>query len=123
LLFCLAVSCTGAGAGKSPFGIGDAYPRPGPAPGGITAWLLAKQAEFTRAMIAALRATRSGAGAVALITIAFLYGVFHAAGPGHGKAVVSSYVFANEQALRRHWRRVAAAILQALVAITWWCPP
>ncbi len=103
--------------GKSPFGVGDTYAGGGPATG-LTGWILAKQAEFTRAMISALRATTTGGGAGALLTVAFLYGVFHAAGPGHGKAIVSSYVFANEQALRRGISvAVAAAILQALVAI------
>ena len=105
--------------GKSPFGIGDATPNGSTAPGGLVAWMLAKQAEYTRAMITALRATRDGAGLWTLLGIAFAYGVFHAAGPGHGKAVVSSYVFANEQALRRGIGvAVAAAMLQAVVAIT-----
>lgn len=104
--------------GKRPFGIGDAVPVGAEAPGGVVAWLLAKQAEYTRAMIAAMRATREGAGAWTLMGIAFAYGVFHAAGPGHGKAVVASYVFANEQALRRGIGvAIAAALLQALVAI------
>jgi ABC-type nickel/cobalt efflux system permease component RcnA len=44
--------------------------------------------------------------------------VFHAAGPGHGKAVISSYLVANNET----WRRgivlsLASAILQALTAI------
>jgi nickel/cobalt exporter len=44
--------------------------------------------------------------------------VFHAAGPGHGKAVISSYVIANDET----WRRgvalsYASAILQAAVAV------
>ena len=105
-------------AGKRPFGVGDAIPVGAEAPGGLVAWLLTKQAEYTRAMIAALRATRDGAGAWALMTIAFAYGVFHAAGPGHGKAVVASYVFANEQAVRRGIGvAFAAATLQAVVAI------
>ena len=105
--------------GKSPFGIGDATPSGSTAPTGLVAWMLAKQAEYTRAMIAALRATREGAGLWTLLTIAFAYGVFHAAGPGHGKAVVSSYVFANEQALKRGIGvAIAAAMLQAVVAIT-----
>lgn len=104
--------------GKSPFGIGDAAPGGG-APSGWVAWLLTKQAEYTRAMIAALRSTKDGAGLWTLCSIAFAYGVFHAAGPGHGKAIVSSYVFANEQALRRGVGiALAAALLQALVAIT-----
>ncbi|MCA0424207.1 MAG: nickel transporter [Proteobacteria bacterium] len=106
-----------AQAQKSPFGIGDAA-RDGPAATGVVAWLLAKQAELTRAMTAALRAANSGAGLAALCTLAFTYGVLHAAGPGHGKAVVSSYVFANEQTLRRGVGiAVAAAFVQALVAI------
>ena len=53
-----------------------------------------------------------------LFGISFLYGVFHAAGPGHGKAVISSYLVANEET----WRRgvvlsFASALLQALVAV------
>jgi nickel/cobalt transporter (NicO) family protein len=44
--------------------------------------------------------------------------VFHAAGPGHGKAVISSYMIANDET----WRRgvilsFASAILQAFTAI------
>lgn len=121
LLCCLALPVADLAAqtaGKSPFGIGDAVPA-GAAPTGFIAWILAKQAELIRAMTAALRASRDGAGLWSLCGIAFAYGVFHAAGPGHGKAVVSSYVFANEQALRRGIGvAVAAALLQAVVAIT-----
>ena len=50
--------------------------------------------------------------------ISFAYGIFHAAGPGHGKAVISSYLVANEET----WKRgvtlsFASALLQALVAV------
>src|SRR5690606_3048765 len=46
------------------------------------------------------------------------YGIFHAAGPGHGKAVISSYMVANEVALRRGVRlSFVSAFLQALTAI------
>ena len=50
--------------------------------------------------------------------ISFVYGIFHAAGPGHGKAVISSYLFANEET----WRRgialsLASAVMQSLTAI------
>lgn len=104
----------------NPFG----GPRPsGPAPAappdGIVAWVLAKQAEFYRSMSSLLRAAKADGSAVwTLFGVAFLYGVFHAAGPGHGKAVISSYVVANEET----WRRgvvlsFASALLQALVAI------
>ena len=33
--------------------------------------------------------------------LSFLYGVFHAAGPGHGKVVIGSYMLANERQMRR----------------------
>ena len=53
-----------------------------------------------------------------LIGLSAAYGVFHAAGPGHGKALIASYMFANERALRRGVvLAFLAALLQALVAI------
>jgi ABC-type nickel/cobalt efflux system permease component RcnA len=43
--------------------------------------------------------------------------VFHAAGPGHGKAVIASYMLANERALKRGTLiAFGAAALQGLVA-------
>ena len=66
-----------------------------------------------------IRAAKSdGSAAYTLLGISFIYGIFHAAGPGHGKAVISSYLVANDET----WRRgivlsFASAILQALTAI------
>lgn len=101
---------------RGPFGLGDG--RPTTPPSGFVAWMLSKQAEFHRALVAALGKARTGQGSTALVIAAFLYGLFHAAGPGHGKAVVSSYVFANEQALRRGVLiSFAAAFIQAVIAI------
>jgi ABC-type nickel/cobalt efflux system permease component RcnA len=66
-----------------------------------------------------LRAAKADGSAVwGLFGLSFLYGVFHAAGPGHGKAVISSYLLANEET----WRRgialsFASAMLQAFVAV------
>jgi ABC-type nickel/cobalt efflux system permease component RcnA len=80
---------------------------------------MAKQAQFYLGIRDALRAARADGSAVwGLFAISFLYGAFHAAGPGHGKAVISSYVVANEET----WRRgvilsFASALLQAMVAI------
>ena len=53
-----------------------------------------------------------------LFGLSFAYGIFHAAGPGHGKAVISSYVVANRETW---WRGVvlsfASAMVQAAVAV------
>jgi ABC-type nickel/cobalt efflux system permease component RcnA len=86
---------------------------------GISGWLLAKQAAFEQTLSGAVRAAKvDGAALWMLSGLAFLYGVFHAAGPGHGKAVVASYMFANERALRRGIViSFMAAALQGLVAV------
>lgn len=87
---------------------------------GFAGWILAKQAEFYRMLSGAVRAAKAdGSAAMTLLGISFLYGVFHAAGPGHGKAVISSYLVANDETW---WRGVvlsfASALLQAVVAVT-----
>ena len=86
---------------------------------GFAGWLLAKQASFWLALSAAVRAVKTDRSAAWTIAgLSFAYGVFHAAGPGHGKAVVSSYLMANERALRRGLViSLLAALLQGLVAI------
>ena len=53
-----------------------------------------------------------------LISLSFAYGVFHAAGPGHGKVVISAYLLAREENLRRGvLLAILAALLQAISAI------
>jgi nickel/cobalt exporter len=88
-------------------------------PTGFSGWLLAKQAEFYRALAAAVRAAKSdGSAAIGLVWLSFIYGVFHAAGPGHGKAVISSYLVADGSTYRRGIAlSVAAALLQGVVAV------
>jgi nickel/cobalt transporter (NicO) family protein len=102
---------------QNPFG----GPRPPAEPqvGGIIGWILAKQSEFYREMSATIRAAKSDGSAVwTLLGISFAYGIFHAAGPGHGKAVISSYLVANEETARRGIvLSFASAFLQALVAV------
>jgi nickel/cobalt exporter len=90
-----------------------------PQVGGIVGWLLAKQSEFYREMSATIRAAKSDGSAVwTLLAISFAYGIFHAAGPGHGKAVISSYLVANRETARRGIvLSFASAMLQALVAV------
>ena len=102
---------------QNPFG----GPRPAAEPqaGGIIGWILAKQSEFYREMSSTIRAAKSDGSAVwTLLGISFAYGIFHAAGPGHGKAVISSYLVANEETARRGIvLSFASAMLQALVAV------
>lgn len=88
----------------------------------IWAWMLAKQAQYKQSMSAAVRDLRTGQSlypALLICSLAFAYGVIHAAGPGHGKAVISSYVLANERMLRRGiMLSFLSALIQALSAIT-----
>lgn len=87
----------------------------------VWAWMMAKQAQWKQSMSAAVRDLRSGASfypAALICALAFAYGVLHAAGPGHGKAVISSYVLANERTLRRGiMLSFLSAFIQALSAI------
>jgi nickel/cobalt transporter (NicO) family protein len=113
LIFLAAIDATLA----QPFGV----PRGTPSSdvGGFAGWILAKQAEFYRMLSGLIRAAKAdGSAAYTLLGVSFLYGVFHAAGPGHGKAVISSYLVANNET----WRRgivlsFASAMLQAFTAI------
>jgi ABC-type nickel/cobalt efflux system permease component RcnA len=87
--------------------------------GGIIGWLLTKQSEFYQQMSATIRAAKSDGSAVwTLLAISFAYGIFHAAGPGHGKAVISSYLVANQETARRGIvLSFASALMQSLVAV------
>src|ERR1700755_1713359 len=70
-------------------------------------------------MSATIRAAKSDGSAVwTLLAISFFYGIFHAAGPGHGKAVISSYMVANQETARRGIvLSFASALMQSLVAV------
>jgi len=99
----------------SPFGAA-----PGAVPtSGFTQWILAEQAQFYRALSSAVAASKTdGRAAFGLAWLSFLYGIFHAAGPGHGKAVISSYLVADNSTMKRGIvLSFAAAIAQAIAAI------
>jgi nickel/cobalt transporter (NicO) family protein len=87
--------------------------------GGVAGWVLTRQAMFYRALSGMIRLAKSDGTALwGLMGISFLYGIFHAAGPGHGKALISSYLVANEET----WRRglilsSASAVMQSLTAV------
>ncbi|MGF1640504.1 MAG: nickel/cobalt transporter [Rhodospirillales bacterium] len=106
---------------------GDRVPAPttaSPAPspvGQVTAFIHAQQRALYRQLAGAVRAVQfegTMATAASLVMLSFLYGVFHAAGPGHGKAVISAYLLANERAVKRGiGLSFAASLTQAASAI------
>jgi nickel/cobalt transporter (NicO) family protein len=124
-LSCLAIAAVGLVAdgalhdalAQNPFG----GPRAAPDAqvGGIVGWLLMKQSEFYREMSSTIRAAKADGSAVwTLLAISFAYGIFHAAGPGHGKTVISSYLIANEETARRGIvLSFVSALMQSLIAV------
>jgi nickel/cobalt transporter (NicO) family protein len=126
-LFCFAPAPGGGAAAQTPLvapGGEAASTAPTPGPGGLWRqgldWLHDTQRSLHRQLAAAVRGLKEGgAGAAALlIGLSLLYGVFHAAGPGHGKAVISAYLLANERAVRRGvLLAFLASMVQALSAL------
>ena len=104
---------------QNPFGAPKSAPAAEPEASGLIGWLLAKQSEFYRQMSSTIRAAKSDGSAIwTLLFISFAYGIFHAAGPGHGKAVIASYLVANRETARRGIAlSFASALMQSLVAI------
>lgn len=91
---------------------------------GLLMWINQHQQAFYRSLSSAMKALRDDGGRIwggqtwMLVGLSFAYGIFHAAGPGHGKAVISSYMLANEIALRRGViLSFISAFLQAATAI------
>jgi nickel/cobalt transporter (NicO) family protein len=134
MIACFSVACViGAGAllsyvfgldsstvpvGKSPFSVGIA--EGGVSVSGFSGWILAVQSRFSQAMMAAIDTFKTSSGAGwALFGLSLAYGIFHAAGPGHGKAVIAAYGIAEKKALASILGMAgAAAMFQACVAIT-----
>ena len=83
-----------------------------------SAWIGALQTQFNRDLTAALKGLNKGDAFWWLGGISFLYGIVHAAGPGHGKVVISTYLVANEARIRRGVViAFIAAFVQAIVAV------
>jgi ABC-type nickel/cobalt efflux system permease component RcnA len=84
-------------------------------------WIMGKQQQFYQSMSLAIRDIGRGnpvAASLTLIGLSFGYGVFHAAGPGHGKAVVSAWLMGNDERLRRGIViAFMAAFIQACTAV------
>jgi nickel/cobalt transporter (NicO) family protein len=89
--------------------------------GRLSAWVFNQQQNLQRMLAASVKRMKTGnpmGGALALAALSFVYGILHAVGPGHGKAIISSYVVANEETVRRGVLiSFIAAGLQALTAI------
>ncbi|MFC4174729.1 nickel/cobalt transporter [Microvirga sp. GCM10011540] len=101
---------------RNPFGMGLREATPS---GSFGAYILEVQSGFYRSLQQAVASLKGeGAAIWPLLAIGFAYGVFHAAGPGHGKGVIAAYLVADERALRKGFGlSLAAALVQALVAI------
>lgn len=80
----------------------------------LMAWIVAMQRELHQGLATALRAVPTGGHAATLwlATLGFLYGVFHAAGPGHGKVVITTYLATQKETL---WRGIALAVTASLI--------
>lgn len=84
-------------------------------------WIMEQQRSFYGAMSGSLRQMRrdnTNTAAWTLMLLSFAYGIFHAAGPGHGKAVISAWLLATENELRRGIViAFLSSIIQGLTAI------
>ena len=118
----------------SPFGVGSprAEATPSDAPSAppsllrrIGASVVALQSRINRTINAQLMEIKAGDKPWALwggLLIGFLYGVFHALGPGHGKSVIVGYFLGREA---HPWRGIAMAgwislshVVGAIVIVT-----
>ncbi|WP_160871902.1 nickel/cobalt transporter [Shinella sp. AETb1-6] len=122
----LAVSLAAHGvalAATSPFGIATPDSPAGAGISGPAAPLylaaIRLQTEFYQKLTSGLDAFSSDPHAgLWLVALSFLYGIFHAVGPGHGKAVISSFVLATGERLRQAVLiSLLASALQAASAI------
>ncbi|MEM6665565.1 MAG: nickel/cobalt transporter [Pseudomonadota bacterium] len=114
----MALAAPDAAAQNSVFQAPPAAETPAP-PSGFTAWVAQKQANFYRLLLRATREFQSSPqAALWLVLASFLYGVFHAAGPGHGKAVLGSYMLASRAvAMRGIALSIVSSLAQGATAI------
>jgi nickel/cobalt exporter len=119
----IAVAAAASAAlAKGPFGVttpeGGGSGFGGPL-GPFFVWIALYQAQFYKALTDALATLKENPwGVWLLLALSFAYGVFHAVGPGHGKAVITSYLVSSGETVRHGvLLSFAAAMVQAAVAI------
>jgi ABC-type nickel/cobalt efflux system permease component RcnA len=120
-LHLLGLESAPAAAPPSAFAPPTAAPFLAPGPlGRVFAWVFDKQQSLQRTLAMSVKSLKTDplGGAITLAVLSFVYGVLHAVGPGHGKTIISSYVIANEETVRRGVIiSFIAAGLQALTAV------
>ncbi len=87
----------------------------------ISRWMMEQQRDFHRELarlVQTLAREEDPFLIGSLLVASFLYGVFHAAGPGHGKAVIASYMLATKAPSMKGIKlSFVSAMIQGLVAI------
>jgi nickel/cobalt transporter (NicO) family protein len=121
----VAVLATAAAAAHaaSPFGIATPDSPGGAGFGGPLGPFFVQiayfQSVFYRGLTQALTEIKANGWAIwLLLGLSLAYGVFHAAGPGHGKAVISAYMISSGETVRRGIAlSFLAAFVQAVSAV------
>ncbi len=69
----------------------------------IIYYVQTQQQTFYRELASAIRALQGGGlhAMFVMVSVSFLYGIFHAIGPGHGKAIITTYLLSHEDQLKR----------------------
>jgi len=109
----------GQGSRADPFTGGSAPPPQSNAGAASVAgeamrWLATTQEQLNEAIAAAFHRVQdqhSRAALALILALAFLYGVIHAVGPGHGKSIVASYFVAH------HARWTAGIVMGSMISL------